>query len=177
MTFNKVTKEDLTFLTNLLGADRVSTGESNLVLHSADQAHHKGYLPEVVVWPDTTEEVAKILKMANDRLIPTTPWGAGTSLEGNCLPVAGGIVVDFQRMNKIVAVRSDDFQVDVQPGVTYKDMNKVLARDGLFFPPDPGANATIGGMVANNASGIRTIKYGATKIMCSGSRRYCPAAG
>jgi D-lactate dehydrogenase (cytochrome) len=163
MTYNRVTKEDLYFLTNLLGADRVSTGESNLVLHSADQAHHKGYLPEVVVWPDTTGEVSAILEMANDRLIPTTPWGAGTSLEGNCLPVAGGIVVDFQLMNKIVAVRSEDFQVDVQPGVTYKDMNKVLARDGLFFPPDPGANATIGGMVANNASGIRTIKYGSTK--------------
>ena len=163
MTFNRVTKKDIDFLINLLGADHVSTGESNLVLHSADQAHHKGYLPEVVVWPDATEEVSAVLKMANQRRIPVTPWGAGTSLEGNCLPVAGGIVVDFQRMNKILSIRSKDFQVDVQPGVTYKDMNKVLARDGLFFPPDPGANATIGGMVANNASGIRTIKYGSTK--------------
>ncbi|MEJ2168002.1 MAG: FAD-binding oxidoreductase [Desulfobacterales bacterium] len=163
MTFNRVSKEDLDFLTNLLGADRVSTGESNLALHSADQAHHKGYLPEVVVWPVSIEEVSAILKAANDRLIPVTPWGAGTSLEGNCLPTAGGIVVDFQRMNKIVAIRPADFQVDVQPGVTYKDMNRVLARDGLFFPPDPGANATIGGMVGNNASGIRTIKYGSTK--------------
>ena len=163
MIFNKVTKEDLDFLTNQLGADRVSTGGSNLVLHSADQAHHKGYMPEVVVWPETTEEVSVILKMANERLIAVTPWGAGTSLEGNCVPVSGGIVVDFQLMNKIVVVRSEDFQVDVQAGVTYKDMNKVLARDGLFFPPDPGANATIGGMVANNASGIRTIKYGSTK--------------
>jgi D-lactate dehydrogenase (cytochrome) len=163
MTFNRVSKEDLDFLTNLLGADRVSTGESNLALHSADQAHHKGYLPEVVVWPVSIEEVSAILIAANDRLIPVTPWGAGTSLEGNCLPTAGGIVVDFQRMNKIVAIRPADFQVDVQPGVTYKDMNRVLARDGLFFPPDPGANATIGGMVGNNASGIRTIKYGSTK--------------
>lgn len=163
MTYNRVTEKDLVFLKNLLGADRVSVGESNLMLHSADQAHHKGYLPEAVVWPSSTEEISTILEMANERLIPVTPWGAGTSLEGNCLPVAGGIVLDFQLMNKILAVRPEDFQVDVQAGVTYKDMNKVLARQGLFFPPDPGANATIGGMVANNASGIRTIKYGSTK--------------
>lgn len=163
MTYHRVTTKDLDLLKKLLGSDRVSTGESNLALHSADQAHHKDYFPEVVVWPKSTEDVSAILKMANDRLIPVTPWGAGTSLEGNCVPVEGGIVVDFQMMDKIIAVRIHDFQVDVQAGIIYKEMNRILARDGLFFPPDPGANATIGGMIANNASGIRTIKYGATK--------------
>jgi D-lactate dehydrogenase (cytochrome) len=163
MSYNRVAKSDLDHLVSILGNDRVSTGESNLNLHSCDQAHHKGYLPEAVLWPESTEEVSAIMKMANERLIPVTPWGAGTSLEGNCVPTAGGIVIDFQRMNQILKVRARDFQVDVQTGVTYKDMNKVLSRHGLFFPPDPGANATIGGMIANNASGIRTIKYGATR--------------
>ena len=163
MPFNRLTTSDLDHLVSILGTDRVSTGESNLNLHSCDQAHHKGYLPEAVVWPESTEDVIAVMEMANERLIPITPWGAGTSLEGNCVPAAGGIVMDFQLMNRILKVRARDFQVDVQAGVTYKDMNKTLGRHGLFFPPDPGANATIGGMVANNASGIRTIKYGATR--------------
>ena len=163
MAFNKVNESDLNCLMSFLDPDQISTGESNLNLHSSDQAYHKGYLPEVIVWPRSTEDISAIMKMANERLIPVTPWGAGSSLEGNCCPVAGGIILDFQFMNKIIAIRQEDFQVTVQPGVTYKDMNKSLARHGLFFPPDPGANATIGGMVANNASGIRTIKYGATK--------------
>lgn len=163
MGFNRITKDDLEFLESLVGADRVSTGQSILDLHSRDESHFRGYRPEVVVWPKSTEEVAAILRMANKAKIPVTPWGAGTSLEGNPIPVKGGIVLDFQLMQKILAIRAEDFQVDVQPGVKYKDMNRVLARHGLFFAPDPGANATIGGMVANNASGVRTIKYGATK--------------
>ena len=191
MPFNHITESDLKFLKTFMEADQVSTGESNLNLHSADQAYHKGYMPEVIVWPKSTEEVSAIMKMANDRMIPVTPWGAGTSLEGNCCPVAGGIVIDFQLMNKILGIRTEDFQVDVQAGVTYKDMNKVLAHHGLFFPPDPGANATIGGMVANNSSGIRTIKYGSTKdnvlrllavlptgdVIHAGSRSYKSSSG
>jgi D-lactate dehydrogenase (cytochrome) len=77
--------------------------------------------------------------------------------------VNNGIVVDFQEMQKVLAVRPEDFQVDVEAGVIYKELNKMLSRQGLFFPPDPGAAATIGGMIGNNASGIRTVKYGATK--------------
>lgn len=163
MSFERITEKDMQALREIVGEDRVSAGESNLHLHSMDQTHHKGYVPEAVVWPSSTEEVSRILKLAVQRRIPVTPWGAGTSLEGNCCPVAGGIVLDFQQMNRILAIRAEDFQVDVEAGVTYKDMNKALARHGLFFPPDPGANATIGGMIANNASGIRTIKYGATR--------------
>jgi D-lactate dehydrogenase (cytochrome) len=87
----------------------------------------------------------------------------GTSLEGNPIPVNHGIVLDFQQMQKVLAIRPEDFQVDVEAGVVYKELNKMLSRHGLFFPPDPGAAATIGGMIGNNASGIRTVKYGATK--------------
>ncbi|MFB0506028.1 MAG: FAD-binding oxidoreductase [Thermodesulfobacteriota bacterium] len=163
MGFSRIEAEDLTFLKSLVGSDRVSTGQSILDLHSRDESYHRGYRPDVVVWPKSTEEVVSILKYANERMIPVTPWGAGTSLEGNPLPVEGGMVLDFELMNEILAIRAEDFQVDVQPGVKYKDMNEMLARKGLFFAPDPGANATIGGMVANNASGVRTVKYGATR--------------
>ncbi len=163
MGFNHIQAGDLESLSSLVGTDGVSTGESILDLHSRDESYHKGYRPDVVVWPKSTGDVAAILKLANERMIPVTPWGSGTSLEGNPLPVEGGIILDFERMDQILAIRADDFQVDVQPGVKYKDMNRVLARQGLFFAPDPGANATIGGMVANNASGVRTVKYGSTR--------------
>jgi D-lactate dehydrogenase (cytochrome) len=163
MNFNRLTESDLTFLRGVVGAERVSTGSSELELHSVDETYHRGYLPDVVAWPKTTEEVSLILKMANERMIPVTPWGAGTSLEGNPLPVYRGIVLDFQQMDRILDVRAESFQVVVQPGVKYQDMNKALSRYGLFYAPDPGANATIGGMIANNASGVRTVKYGGTK--------------
>lgn len=163
MGFNSFTEKDLAFLRKLVGEERVSTGDSYLKLHSGDESYHKRRLPDVVVWPKSKEEVSLILKMANECRIPVTPWGAGTSLEGNPLPVEKGIVLDFQQMDQILAIRPGAFQVDVQPGVKYQDMNKALSRHGLFFAPDPGANATIGGMVANNASGVRTVKYGGTK--------------
>jgi len=163
MGYNRMTEEDFAFLRSLLGPDRVSTGESVLDLHAQDESYHEGCRPEVVAWPTRTGDVVAILRHANNRMIPVTPWGAGTSLEGNPLPSRGGIVLDFEQMDQIVGIRAEDFQVDVQPGVKYKDMNKVLARHGLFFAPDPGPNAMIGGMVANNASGVRTIKYGSTR--------------
>jgi D-lactate dehydrogenase (cytochrome) len=117
----------------------------------------------VIVWVENAEQVSCVLAYANEKRIPVTAWGAGTSLEANPIALYGGILVSFARMNKIVAIHADDFQVTVQPGLGYKDLNLQLARHGLFFAPDPGANASIGGMLANNAAGIRTVKYGATK--------------
>jgi len=150
-------------LAEIVGADHVSTAESILNLHSGDQSSHEHHLPDAVVWPATTAEVSAIAKLATAQKIPLVGWGAGSSLEGNSNPIHGGIVVDFGRMNQILQVHDNDFQVTVQPGIFYKDMNKQLAKHGLFFAPDPGANASIGGMVANNASGTRTVKYGATR--------------
>jgi D-lactate dehydrogenase (cytochrome) len=150
-------------LKTILGADRVSAGSSDRELHSRDQPAHAGHLPDVVVWPDNTDQISRLAVYANEHSVPLTGWGAGSSLEGNPIPVCGGIVVDFSRMNRILEVYPEDFQVRVQPGVLYKDMNQVLAKYGLFFAPDPGANASIGGMVANNAAGTRTPKYGATR--------------
>jgi len=150
-------------LQTIVGPERVSVTEADRALHARDQSSHPARLPELVVWPETTGEVCAILRHANQVGLPVVGWGAGTSLEGNTIPVRGGMVLNFQRMNKIVAVHQQDFQVTVQPGIFYKDMNEVLARSGLFFAPDPGANASIGGMIANNAAGIRTVKYGATR--------------
>ncbi len=161
--YTKVTNKELEFIQSLVGSERMSTGESVLDLHSKDESFHQKRRPDVVVWPLRAEEISPILKMANEKRIPITPWGAGTSLEGNPIPAEGGIVLDFQQMNHILELRTEDLQVRVESGVIYKDLNQYLARFGLFFPPDPGAAATVGGMVGNNASGVRTVKYGATK--------------
>lgn len=150
-------------LAAIVGEAQVSNAPSELRLHSEDQSSHTAVLPEAVVWPTNTDQVSQIVKFANAQKIPLTGWGAGSSLEGNSIPVRGGIVVDFGQMNRILKVHAADFQVTVQPGIFYKDMNKMLARDGLFFAPDPGANASIGGMIANNAAGTRTVRYGATR--------------
>ena len=161
--YNKVTSKELEFIRSIVGPDRMSQGESVLELHSKDESFHLRKKPDLVVWPLSAKEISQILKLANERRIPVTPWGAGTSLEGNPIPVEGGIVLDLQQMDHILELRAEDLQVRVEPGVIYKELNQYLSRYGLFFPPDPGASATIGGMVGNNASGIRTIKYGATK--------------
>ncbi len=161
--FTPVTSDVLDQLTTILGASSVSTARADIDLHARDQSQHAAHASEVVVWPQTGQQVADVLKLANERRIPVTPWGVGTSLEGNPIPLHGGILMSFERMNKIVEVHADDFQVTTQPGIGHKDLNAQLARYGLFFPPDPGANATIGGMLANNAAGIRTVKYGASK--------------
>ena len=159
----EIGRDAMNALVSVLDGSRISAGESVRRLHSCDESYHMPVLPDVVAFPRTTDEVRALVCWAREWHVPVTPWGVGTSLEGNPIPVCGGLVIDFQEMNRVLMVRPTDFQVDVQAGVIYKELNKVLARDGLFFPPDPGAAATIGGMIGNNASGIRTVKYGATK--------------
>ncbi|MFH1480071.1 MAG: FAD-binding oxidoreductase [Pseudomonadota bacterium] len=157
------TKGQIEELSSFVSPDRFSTGQSNRELHIHDISPHFGTLPAGIVWPMTTEEVSRILNWAYKQEIPVTPWGAGTSTEGNPVPTRGGLVMDFTRMDRILEIRPQDLQADVQPGVLRKELNRQVAKHGLFFPPDPGADATIGGMIANNASGVQTIKYGATK--------------
>lgn len=150
-------------LQHVLPAERISAAQADRAQHAKDQSAHHAVLPDVVIWPESTAEVSAVLKYADARGVPVTAWGAGSSLEGNPIPVRGGVVLDFTRMNRILAIHAADFQVTVQPGLFYKDMNRELAKYGLFFPPDPGANASLGGMLANNAAGTRTVKYGATR--------------
>ena len=155
--------DQISTLSTFVDAERFSTGRSNRELHLHDISAHRGIMPAGIIWPNTTEEVSEILTWAYAQNVPVTPWGAGTSTEGNPVPTRGGLVMDMTRMNKILEIRSHDLQADVQPGVLRKELNRQAGMLGLFFPPDPGADATIGGMIANNASGVQTIKYGATK--------------
>ena len=163
MEFNSLDQNHKKNIQAMVAPDRFSTGESVLDLHAKDQSQHPPSRPEAVIWPMEASEVSEIVKYANDHLIPVTGWGSGSSLEGNPIPVQKGIVLDFSRMNRILNLRTEDFQADVEPGLIYQDLNEELRHTGLFFPPDPGAQATIGGMIANNASGTRTVYYGSTK--------------
>jgi D-lactate dehydrogenase (cytochrome) len=142
------------------GEARVSVGESVLEHHGQDVSYHRPHLPDVVVFPETTAEVAAVLTLANESGIPVVPFGAGTSLEGHVIPVEGGISLDLTRMNRIVEVHAGDLAATVQPGVLRSELNARAGRDGLCFPVDPGADATLGGMAATNASGTTTVRYG-----------------
>ncbi|EIT85756.1 glycolate oxidase subunit GlcD [Fictibacillus macauensis ZFHKF-1] len=150
----------LTKMKNLTSEKRATTNEAILRQHSMDESHHTPSLPDVVVFPETTEEISSILAFANQENIPVVPFGAGSSLEGHSIPLHGGITLSFQRMNAILEVRPDDFLVTLQPGVTTSQLNNALKKYGLFFPVDPGADATLGGMAATNASGTTSVKYG-----------------
>lgn len=143
-----------------LEPSRVSTNPSVLEQHSKDESYHEPALPDVVVFPKTTEEEKKIVGIANEHRIPVTAFGIGSSLEGHVIPYEGGISVDFSQMNGILEVNPHNFTVRVQPGVTRNQLNEHLKKYGLFFPVDPGADATIGGMTATNASGTTSVKYG-----------------
>ena len=157
------TPEQINALLAIVAADRFSTGTSHRELHLHDISYHQGKLPAGIIWPETTEEVSQILSWAYTNDIPVTPWGAGTSTEGNPVPTKAGLVIDLTRMDRVIDIRPQDLQADVQPGVLRKELNRQTGQFGLFFPPDPGADASIGGMIANNASGVQTVKYGATK--------------
>jgi len=153
-------------LSALLSPDRVSSKFADLECASHDESSCSPALPDVVVWPLTTDEVSHVVRYAHAHNIPLTARGAGSSLEGNPIPVRGGIVLDLSRMDKILTVHTEDLQVTIQPGIVYNHLNEQLKPYGLFFPPSPGGSsdvATVGGMVANNASGIYSVKYGGTR--------------
>jgi D-lactate dehydrogenase (cytochrome) len=139
---------------------RVSDGESVLDLHAADVSYHPPQRPDVVVYPESTAEVAAVLELAEATGTPVVPFGAGTSLEGHVIPVRGGISLDLTRMCTIAAVRPHDLSATVQPGVTRSQLEAAAGPHGLWFPVDPGADATLGGMAATNASGTTTVRYG-----------------
>ncbi|PWA08397.1 2-hydroxy-acid oxidase [Pueribacillus theae] len=143
-----------------LAPDRVTTNETILDQHSRDESYHTPRLPEVVVFPESAEEVSEVIKLANQYKTPVIPFGLGSSLEGHVIPPNRGMSIDFSLMNKVLEVRENDFLVKVQPGVTRSQLNKELKKYGLFFTVDPGADATLGGMAATNASGTTSVKYG-----------------
>ena len=139
---------------------RVSTVESVLDEHAADLSYHAPHRPDAVVYAESTDEVSRVLAYANDAGIAVVPFGAGTSLEGHVIPLHGGISLDLTRMNRVLAVRPEDLTATVQAGVTRLQLEAAAGPHGLWFPVDPGADATLGGMAATNASGTTTVRYG-----------------
>jgi D-lactate dehydrogenase (cytochrome) len=150
-------------LTDLLGADRVLTGDDVLSQHGHDESFHPEARPDAVVWPRSTEEAAAIVRVAAAHRLPLVPFGAGTSLEGHVAALAGGISVDMREMNAIGPLSLEDLDVHVQAGVTRRQLDARLRPEGVFFSVDPGADATVGGMIATGASGTTTVRYGAMR--------------
>ncbi|WP_316559295.1 FAD-binding oxidoreductase [Methanimicrococcus stummii] len=144
--------------------DRATAVPAELCCYGADGSQVKGK-PDYVLFPKTTAEVSQILAYANTHLIPVTARGAGTGLAGGAVPVNGGILLDMSQMNQILSIDIDNIQVTVEPGIVADKLNEALKPYGFFFPPDPGsaATCTVGGQIANNASGMRCVKYGTTK--------------
>lgn len=146
-------------LRSFLG-DRVSQSDSVLDLHGRDESYFPSTPPQAVVFPRDTAEVQRIVRVCSGSGIPIVPFGAGSSLEGHVLAIHGGISLDLTQMNRIVVIRPEDLDVTVQAGVTRLQLEKALAEHGLFFPVDPGADATLGGMIATGASGTTAVRYG-----------------
>ena len=150
------------FLEELGGivGDRLQLGEQIRFQHGSSETHFEAQLPDAVVFARSTEEVVAIVKLCDSHEVPLIPFGAGTSVEGNITPVRGGISLDLSQMDAILSVNPEDFDCTVQAGVRREQLNEYLRDIGLFFPIDPGANATLGGMAATRASGTNAVRYG-----------------
>jgi D-lactate dehydrogenase (cytochrome) len=140
--------------------ERCSTAAAVREQHGRDESPYPVTPPEVVVFCESTDDVAAVVKLADQHAVPVIPFGVGSSLEGHLLAVQGGVSVDLGRMNRVVRVHPEDLTATVQAGVTREQLNREIRDSGLFFPIDPGANASLGGMAATRASGTNAVRYG-----------------
>ena len=159
---NKAREFDSSVLVELkaLLGDRVSTSAAVREHHGKDESYFPYAPPDAVVFVRTTEEVRDVVNICRRHRVPMIPFGVGTSLEGHILAVAGGVSIDLSQMNQVLAVHEEDLDAVVQAGVTRKQLNEYIKHTGLFFPVDPGADATLGGMAATRASGTNAVRYG-----------------
>lgn len=162
---NPISPSFLAQLQVILPSSSYSLEYSVLEGYSHDESSQKAVTPLAVVWPENAGQIAAVLKLCNEQRTPVTARGGGSSLEGNAVPSPGGIVLSLEKMNTVLEILPEDFQVRLQPGVVYDDLNRQLARFGLFFAPGPSSGdvATIGGMVGNNAGGMNALRYGVTR--------------
>ena len=149
----------VTELKALLG-ERVTTSASVREHHGKDESYFPYALPDAVVYPHSTEEVRDVVNICRRHRVPMIPFGVGTSLEGHVLAIEGGVTIDLSQMNSVLAVHEEDLDAVVQAGVTRKQLNEYIKHTGLFFPIDPGADATLGGMASTRASGTNAVRYG-----------------
>jgi D-lactate dehydrogenase (cytochrome) len=152
----------------LLRPDQLDLSDSALDLHARGESSDRQRRPDVVVYPESTEDVRAVLELAHATRTPVTPVAVNSSLEGHTVPLEGGISLDVTRMDRILEVAAEDFLAVVQPGVTYPRLNEHLRATGLFFPVDPGAEASLGGMASTNASGTMAVRYGVTRDLVLG---------
>ncbi|MGQ9581925.1 MAG: FAD-binding oxidoreductase [Thermoplasmatota archaeon] len=153
----------------VVGRENASDDTATRYIYGSDASIHH-HMPDIVVRPESARQVQELVRICNEKRIPVVVRGAGTGLSGQVVPVQGGVLMDMMRMSRILAIRIEDLYVEVEPGVVFAKLNEALAPHGYWFPPAPGSGdvCTIGGMIGNSASGIRTIKYGATRDLVMG---------
>jgi len=149
-------------MTEIVG-DRLTTARDELFRHGQDESWHPPIPPDLVVFPESTSEVSRIMRTCHQAGIPVIPFGVGTSLEGGVAATLGGVCLDLTQMKRVLRLSVDDLDVTIEAGITREELNSRINPQGLMFPVDPGANATIGGMAATGASGTTTVRYGAMK--------------
>jgi glycolate oxidase len=165
MSFKKTETQDLEFFHKILPADRILTDEENLTRCASDETEDLVFPPEVVLQPVDAQEISKIMAWCNEHNIAITPRGAGTGLSGGALPVHGGVCLDMRRMNKIINIDVENFQVITEPGIITEELQNAVIEKGLFYPVDPASRGScfIGGNVSENSGGPRAVKYGTVK--------------
>jgi glycolate oxidase len=162
MTYNKITKNILTAIKQIVGKDAIITDSSGLEKYSHDETEDLHFYPEVVVKPKSSHEVSALMKLCNENMIPVTPRGAGTGLSGGALPVMGGLLMVMERFNKVLKIDEQNLQATVEPGVITEEFMNQVAAKGLLYPVDPASKGScfIGGNVSHGSGGPRVVKYG-----------------
>lgn len=165
MTYGTLTDQLLDRLTKLVGTENAFVDTETLKIHASDETEDHVFMPQMVLMPNTAEEVAAILKVCNEHVIPVTPRGGGTGLSGGALPLKGGVVVAMKRFNRIIEIDELNLQATVEPGVITEVFQNAVKEKGLFYPPDPSSRGTcfLGGNLAENAGGPKAVKYGVTR--------------
>ncbi|MCK5763103.1 MAG: FAD-binding oxidoreductase, partial [Clostridiales bacterium] len=166
MEYGKVTKSVIYELVNILGEKNVIFDEEKMESYSHDETPINQYasMPEVVITPINTEQISKVVKLANKYLIPITPRGAGSGLSGGAIPIYGGILLSVEKMNKVIEIDYDNMMIVVEPGLVTNEINNLVEDRGLFFAGYPMSLETcfVGGNIAENAGGGKAVKYGVT---------------
>lgn len=162
---NQVTEKHIHLFKEILGNEFVSTDEETLNKYSHDETELLSFPPEVVIKPQTAGEISKVLSICNRDFIPVTPRGAGTGLSGGALPSKGGVLISTERMNRIIEIDEENFQVTTEPGVITEVLQEAVKTKGLFYPPDPASRGScfIGGNISENSGGPKAVKYGVVK--------------
>lgn len=175
--YGQVNRRVIEELTAIVGSSNIITDADNMADYSRDESPHaESRFPEVVVKPEDTESVAKILTLASKNKIPVTPRGAGTGLSGGCIPIYGGILLSLEKMNRIIEIDGENFTAVAEPGVSLADLCGEVENRGLYYPLYPGEmTATIGGNVATNAGGMNAVKYGVTRNNVLGLEAVLPS--